>query len=423
MLNRSNNDSLDSLLLAQAKLNQVASGDISLKDMLPDLLLLIAETVGSQDGRLDLFTQEPGEFLSIIISDGRTKTRTARAAPDPIKEEIEQFRLLQERYRYIENTQKQDSWFAAMFPGYTSGTWSAVVLPIMAEESVTGCLTLAKPVENGFLPEDIVSLMLYASHLGTAIANQRLRENLRTAELRAEELVKDSSNVAAILVHDLQGPLGNVVTSLEMLQATLNKGQETGTDLMIDIAVRSTQHLQSLVNSILDISRLEAGHEIADREPLAISDLLAVASEVEGPVLEQRQVMLASELSPDLPAVSANSGMIQRVLLNLIDNALKVSEQGQIITIYAAVDEDDRFIKVCVSDQGPGIPAIHRERIFEKYQQLDELSSSKGLGLGLAFCKLAVEAHGGEIWVEDNPGQGACICFTLPADGKATLSA
>jgi signal transduction histidine kinase len=114
--------------------------------------------------------------------------------------------------------------------------------------------------------------------------------------------------------------------------------------------------------------------------------------------------------------------MIQRVLLNLIDNALKVSEQGQIITIYAAVDEDDRFIKVCVSDQGPGIPAIHRERIFEKYQQLDELSSSKGLGLGLAFCKLAVEAHGGEIWVEDNPGQGACICFTLPADGKATLS-
>ena len=169
-----------------------------------------------------------------------------------------------------------------------------------------------------------------------------------------------------------------------------------------------------MVNSLLDISRLEAGQEVTSRQPLTVSDLVDFVAEVEGPELEQRHVTLTRELSPDLPLLFVNIDIIQRVLLNLIDNALKVSRQGQTITVRAHCENGDRMARIAVIDQGPGVPEIYRERIFEKYQRVNGMSTSKGLGLGLAFCKVAVEAHGGQIWVEDGPDEGACFCLTVP---------
>jgi signal transduction histidine kinase len=100
--------------------------------------------------------------------------------------------------------------------------------------------------------------------------------------------------------------------------------------------------------------------------------------------------------------------------LNLLDNALKASKRDQTITIRATVEAGHQFVSICVEDQGPGIPHDYSERVFEKYQRIPGASSSKGLGLGLAFCKLAVEAHGGKIWVKNPAAEGACFCFTVP---------
>ena len=105
--------------------------------------------------------------------------------------------------------------------------------------------------------------------------------------------------------------------------------------------------------------------------------------------------------------------MIKRVLGNLVNNALKYSEQSGTITVAAAHEGEGALLKVCVSDRGPGIPERFRKSIFEKYRRV-EGTSSKGLGLGLAFCRLAVEAHGGRIWVAEGYDEGARFCFTLP---------
>lgn len=224
-----------------------------------------------------------------------------------------------------------------------------------------------------------------------------------------------------MLVHDLQGPLGNVVTSLEMIQTELDRRGDSSLLYMMDIAVRSSKQLQVLVDSLMDISRLEAGRPVTDLAPVAVTDLIDFVADVASPEFEERRVELVREISADLPLINGNADILQRVLLNLLNNALKVSKADQAITIRAAVEPGANEVRISILDQGPGVPDTHRERIFEKYQRLADSSSSKGLGLGLAFCRLAVESHGGRIWVEESPAAGACFCFTVPVADGPTL--
>lgn len=281
-----------------------------------------------------------------------------------------------------------------------------------------GLLTMLKPGRDRFGQRDILLSSLFAGQIEAALTTLQLQEELLSAERHSQDLLQDNQDLAAILVHDLQGPLGNVLTSLEMVQEGLAHQADTGLSLMMDIAVRSSKQLQTLVHSLLDIGRLEAGQEVTDRRPVSVSELVDFVAEAEDPVLEQRQVTLSQELSPDLPLIDVNVDIIQRVLLNLFDNALKVSKPGQVIAIRANVENGDSAVRVSIVDQGPGIPAADRERIFEKYQRINGISASKGLGLGLAFCKLAVEAHEGRIWVEDAPDDGACFSFTVPVEAS-----
>ncbi len=419
----SNIDSLNALLSIQESLRLAVSGTKSLSRVLPDLLFSILESIGSRDGRLDLVNLQPDGIMAIVVTDGRVKTITRNAVPDSLNVAISRCVSRTDQHAYIEDSQQAEDWFAAAYPEYISTPWSALIVPILAGQTAVGCLNVFKPGQRSIEPLEIVISSLYAGQLGAALANIRLQEEMRSAESHLQDALQDNHDLAAILVHDLQGPLGNIVTSLEMVEASLTQREDAGVDMMMDIAVRSSRQLQSLVNSLMDISRLEAGQEITDREPLTLSELVDYAAEVVEPILEQRQATLVRELDPHLPAVDGNADILHRVLLNLLDNAMKVSRQNQKITIRAFIDSDssDDFVQIQVVDEGPGIPEEDRERIFGKYERVDNQSTSKGLGLGLAFCKLAVEAHGGRIWVGEADNGGACFCLTLPIVDKTDL--
>jgi signal transduction histidine kinase len=232
-----------------------------------------------------------------------------------------------------------------------------------------------------------------------------------TRQIELDQLRQD---LAAMLVHDLQSPLSNVVSSLELVTNELPDDSSDGLRLMLDVAIRSSQQLQYLVDSLMDISHLEAGHPINNRALVNIEQVIDYVYEVEEPNLEQRGVMYAADISPGLPHVLAEESMLRRVLINLMDNALKHSHSGQTVTIKARLEESSPMVRFAVIDQGQGVPEAYRDLIFEKFQRVRTSTSSSGLGLGLAFCRLAVEAHGGRIWVEDTPTGGACFCFTMP---------
>ncbi len=230
------------------------------------------------------------------------------------------------------------------------------------------------------------------------------------------ELEEMRRDLTAMLFHDLQSPLGNVISSLELLSYEIPPMDPSSPLLyMLDIAKRSSERLQTLVRSLLDINRLEAGHPIMERTLVDIYDLVDEVREIERPNFEQRQVLFVEELAPALPDLYVEEDMIRRVLINLVGNALKYSMEGQQIKVAAELTEDQRGLLVSVSDQGMGIPVEFRQSIFEKFERIKHAGAdSKGLGLGLAFCRLAVEAHNGRIWVEDAPGGGACFRFTIP---------
>jgi len=227
------------------------------------------------------------------------------------------------------------------------------------------------------------------------------------------ELQQMRDDLIAMLLHDLQSPLGNVISTIELLRMRAESAEPDETLLsLLDIAARSSGQLQRLIASLMDINRLEAGQPVGQRVTIPLADLVREAYEIEEPSFTRRGVVLHTRLSDDLPPLSVEPNMISRVLLNLFDNALKYSADGETVVVQAYAIGDG-MLHVTVADRGAGIPREFREVIFDKFQRIKS-ETSKGLGLGLAFCRLAVEAHGGRIWVDDTPGGGARFNLTLP---------
>lgn len=230
-------------------------------------------------------------------------------------------------------------------------------------------------------------------------------------QLALEQLRQD---LIVMLVHDLKSPLGNVISSLELITPAIQKSRrDPELLLLLDLATRSSHQLKRLIDSLLDIRRLEAGQPLGRLSAVHLQKLAENAYEIEQPNLERRGIIVIKDLPDALPPAHVDESMMERVLINLVDNALKYSGDGQLITI-AARELDDGMLLMTVTDEGKGIPEEYRDRIFDKYERIQGDSGSKGLGLGLAFCRLAVEAHGGRIWVDDGPGGGARFNVTMP---------
>jgi PAS domain S-box-containing protein len=219
-------------------------------------------------------------------------------------------------------------------------------------------------------------------------------------------------DLIAMVYHDLRSPLANIVSSLEVLTAMFPFEEDETVHSLISIARRSTERIQRLTNSLLDINRLEAGQAIGNRQPIAPGNLILDAIDAVLPNAMNRELDLTWNIIPDLPDVFADSDMIRRVLINLLENAVKFTPaEGK---IHVSAEARDEVVEFCVSDTGLGIPTVDQERIFEKFTRLAPQEGPRGLGLGLAYCKLAVLGHGGEIWVESHPGKGAKFKFTIP---------
>jgi NtrC-family two-component system sensor histidine kinase KinB len=219
-------------------------------------------------------------------------------------------------------------------------------------------------------------------------------------------------DLTSMIYHDLRSPLANVVSSLDMLDTILADHEDPSLRSLVGIASRSTERIQRLTSSLLDINQLEAGQPLGARQPASVETLAIEAVEIVQTVVESKDMVITVTVSPRLPSVWVDDEMIRRVLTNLLENAIKFSTSGGQIEVGGDLDGD--WVRVWVCDHGPGIPAAEQERIFDKFTRLEGANLPKGFGLGLAYCRLAVQAHGGRIWVESEPGMGARFIFTLP---------
>ncbi|MGE5374457.1 MAG: GAF domain-containing protein [Bacteroidota bacterium] len=227
-----------------------------------------------------------------------------------------------------------------------------------------------------------------------------------------KELDSLRNDLTAMIYHDLRSPLANIVSSLDVLYSMVPEDDRDTVESILKIAENSTDRIQRLVSSLLDVSRLESGQPVADQKVVDSLSLIHNAVRDVTPVTSGRRQELITDLPVSLAAVWVDEDMARRVLINLMENASKFSPAGGRIEMGAR--EENSMIHLWVKDNGPGIPVAEQDHIFNKFTRLHGNNRPGGLGIGLAFCRLAVLGHGGRIWVESEPGKGAAFHFTFP---------
>ena len=232
-----------------------------------------------------------------------------------------------------------------------------------------------------------------------------------------EELRND---MMSMIVHDLRSPLGNILSALDMLRKTLPADDEMLNSLL-SIAGRAAARLSRLVDSLLDLRRLETGEVMLNRMAVNPAALLTEAVEQVQPTADAKAIQLHMAIPVNAALVLLDSDLIRRVMINLLDNAVKYTPRAGSITV--GLKSGRAQLTVSVRDNGPGIPEGEQQRIFDKFTRVHRDAAPEGLGLGLAFCKLAVEAHGGRIWVDSGRKPGATFSFTLPMQAREEKSA
>ncbi len=232
---------------------------------------------------------------------------------------------------------------------------------------------------------------------------------------RMAEVMQLRQETLHFIVHDLRNPLNLVTTALAMLEQTPGFDTESEMGMFVTMATGGVQRMLSLVEAILDIERLDSGTDKLDLRPINIPEIISSVLERNKPIVQTSQIQFDFKLETErIPYVKADKERIDRVITNLIDNAIKYTPPEGTITVSARADSE--WLTVSVNDTGLGIPPEQRERIFSRFVQADGTQPARrGFGLGLPYCRAAITAHGGRIWVsEGDDGIGSKFTFILP---------
>ena len=275
-----------------------------------------------------------------------------------------------------------------------SGRWSLLAVPLRHLGRTLGVAGFESSRPRAFEASDV--------DLAEALAEAVSLGLGKAAFARSRE------EMTRMMVHDLRGPIAGVMGALELLGGT--PAAEPGNKRLLDAAERNTRRQLMLVEGILELARLEEGALPVQREVVPLAVLVEEVLQTAMPAAQARGLELISEVPETLPGVQADPGLVARVLENLIGNAVKFSH-ADAGPIRVSARLAGTMVDLLVQDSGPGVEETLRPRIFEKFVVGNH--NNRGSGLGLAFCRLAVEAQGGRIRLE-HPGPGAVFAFSLP---------
>jgi GAF domain-containing protein/anti-sigma regulatory factor (Ser/Thr protein kinase) len=294
-----------------------------------------------------------------------------------------------------------------------TGTRAVLAIPMLREGELIGGLTVNKRTPGQFSSEVIELLTTFATQSALAIQNARLFREIEDKSRQLEAASRHKSEFLANMSHELRTPLNAIIGFSEVLAARMFGAVNAKQAEYLQDILESGQHLLSLINDILDLSKIEAGRmelEAADFDlPSAIDNALILVRER----ASRRGITLASTIDEHLGLIGGDERKVKQVLLNLLSNALKFTPEGGRIDVRAALREGRA--EVSVADTGVGIAPEDQEAVFEEFRQVGTADKKvEGTGLGLALSRKFVELHGGRIWVESERGRGATFTFTLP---------
>jgi signal transduction histidine kinase len=293
------------------------------------------------------------------------------------------------------------------------GYRALLAVPLLREDQIIGSLSFNRKAPGEFLPEVVDVLRTFATQSALAIQNARLFREIADKSTQLEAASRHKSEFLANMSHELRTPLNAIIGFSEVLTermfGELNEKQD---EYLKDIHA-SGQHLLSLINDILDLSKIEAGRMELDRSafdlPSAIENALILVRER----ASRRGIRLGSTIDERLGAIDGDERKVKQVLLNLLSNALKFTPEGGRIDVGARLHNG--VAEVSVADTGIGIAPADQDAVFEEFRQVGTTDKkAEGTGLGLALSRKFIELHGGKIWVRSQLGAGAAFTFTLP---------
>jgi GAF domain-containing protein/anti-sigma regulatory factor (Ser/Thr protein kinase) len=294
-----------------------------------------------------------------------------------------------------------------------AGLHAALIVPLLGSEGALGALVLQRRRIGEFSPSVVSLMQSFADQSAIALENARLFEQIAQKSRELEIASQHKSQFVANMSHELRTPLAAILGYAELMQEGFYEPQgQKSLDALTRIRANG-KHLLGLINTVLDIAKIESGQFTLNMAEYALDSVVETVRSATESLAQNKKLALKTEVAKSLPIGLGDEQRLTQVLLNLVGNAIKFTDIGEVRVIAMAVNG---HFSVSVADTGPGIPEQEQKRIFEQFHQIDSsLTKAKGgTGLGLAIAKQIVEMHGGRIWVESTPGKGATFQLELP---------
>jgi signal transduction histidine kinase len=296
---------------------------------------------------------------------------------------------------------------------HQAGFRALLAVPLLRKDRLIGGLVVRRKTAGEF-PAPVVDLLqTFAAQSVLAIHNARLFKEVEEKSRELEMADKHKSEFLANMSHELRTPLNAILGYTELILDKIYGDVSEKIQEVLERLEKNGRHLLSLINDVLDLSKIEAGQLTLSLSEYSMGELVQTVSTSVEALAAEKNLELKAKVPTDLTIGKGDEQRIAQVLLNLIGNAIKFTEKGE---VRVEVVVSNQTFLVSVSDTGLGLSEADQKRIFEEFQQSDGSSTRKkgGTGLGLFIAKRIVEMHGGRIWVESTLGKGSTFWFTLP---------
>jgi signal transduction histidine kinase/putative methionine-R-sulfoxide reductase with GAF domain len=286
-------------------------------------------------------------------------------------------------------------------------------VPLLREGVAFGTIQLRRTQAKAFTDKQIELLKSFADQAVIAIENVRLFDEIQEKSRQLAEASQHKSQFLANMSHELRTPLNAILGYTELILDNIYGNTPDKMREVLERIERNGRHLLGLINDVLDLSKIEAGQLVLALGDYSLKNVVQTVFSTVEALAKEKNLAFKVEMPPDMPNGHGDERRLIQVLLNLVGNAIKFTDEGEIV--IKASNANGSF-EVAVRDTGPGISERDQAKLFQQFQQADNSITRKkgGTGLGLAISKRIIEMHGGRIWVESRAGQGSTFAFTLP---------
>lgn len=397
-------------LQTSSEIGQAITATLNLEQLLTFSVSLVQSRFGLK--RVNIFLTDPAsDNWNALVFSGEAQSAQPTTEQKTLQYGSLPWRAVHQRQTVVAQQALPDS--VEWLPEDDPDVQSALVIPLVLGQETIGAIEMQSSHQNAFDQNLIAVMEILATQIATSIGNAKAYQEERDIAEQLREVDKLKTQFLANMSHELRTPLNSIIgfsrVILKGIDGPLTEMQRTD----LTSIHQSGKHLLDLINNILDLSKIEAGKMDMHIAPLDLKPLLDGAASTAVGLVKDKSVEVLPDIPEDLPLVMGDETRMRQVLLNLVSNAAKFTDEGS-ITITAGADETT--VWVAVSDTGIGIASENLENIFDEFTQVDASTTRKagGTGLGLPITKKFIEMHNGEINVDSTLGQGSTFTITLP---------